>query len=96
MQHTDTSMVRSFTLTAERHLKHISKFASRLGSPLTRPWLDISMDQLHDIRVPAGVAEGQTFQIMIAGALMSVTCPPGVGSGDVIQVRMDGLAKWGC
>lgn len=54
------------------------------------------MDQLHDIRVPAGVAEGQTFQIMIAGALMSVTCPPGVGSGDVIQVRMDGLAKWGC
>jgi hypothetical protein len=43
------------------------------------------MDQLHEIRVPAGIGEGQTFQIMIAGALMSVTCPAGVRAGDVIQ-----------
>jgi hypothetical protein len=45
------------------------------------------MDQLHEIRVPDGLEPGQTFQITIAGALMSVTCPVGVRSGDVIQVR---------
>eukprot|EP00967_Tisochrysis_lutea_P101952 scaffold153242_cov35-Tisochrysis_lutea.AAC.2 len=45
------------------------------------------MDRLYEISVPGGVSEGQAFQVMIDGALMSVTCPPGVGPGHVIQVQ---------
>ena len=37
--------------------------------------------------VPAGIGPGQQFQVAMGGAVVTVTCPPGVSAGDTISVQ---------
>ena len=43
------------------------------------------MAQMYQVEIPSGVQPGDEFQVSIAGSLMVITCPPGVGAGSVIQ-----------
>ena len=41
--------------------------------------------QMYQVEIPSGVQPGDEFQVSIAGSLMVITCPPGVGPGSVSQ-----------
>jgi len=41
---------------------------------------------MYQVHVPDGVFPGQAFQANVAGQLMLITCPEGVGPGEPIQV----------
>ena len=41
---------------------------------------------MYQLVVPPGVGPGMQFQASVGGQMMSVTCPPGVAAGSMIQV----------
>jgi len=41
---------------------------------------------MYEVQVPDGVYPGSAFQAQVGGQLMLITCPDGVGPGQLIQV----------
>ena len=41
---------------------------------------------MYQLAVPPGVLPGMQFQASVGGQMMSITCPPGIAAGSVIQV----------
>jgi len=51
-----------------------------------QPPAPVREEQMYEVTVPHGLAEGQTFLADVGGVRMSVEVPPGIHAGDKVRV----------